>query len=350
MTNTGNDVDVAVIGVGHMGSAHARIYRAIEGVNLVAVVDPDDRRAETVADEHGCQSFTDVEQLLEHHPGLRAASVAVPTAAHRAAATPLLCRRIACLIEKPLAPSVVDAKALGTLAAEHGAVLQVGHTERFNPAVQAIAAMSITPRFVEVQRVSPLAFRSLDIGVVMDMMIHDLDIVLMLARDKVQRVDATGIAVLGEGEDVANARLVFEGGCVANLTSSRLALKTERKMRVFSEDAYVSLDYQKRNGMVIRKSHNAAALHRVREQLAAGADLSDVDYEQLVHVEELGMDQANDQKDPLTAQLTSFIQAVHRRQPPVVDAQAGYAAVEVAQRVIDAIASHRWEGLADVRL
>ncbi len=345
-----NDVDVAVIGVGHMGTAHARVYGAVEGANLVAVVDRDAERAATVADQYRCDAFTDVAQLLDKHPGLQAASVAVPTAAHRAAATPLLCRRIACLVEKPLAASVSEARALGAVAAEHGSILQVGHTERFNPAVQAIAAMSLKPRFVEVHRVSPMAFRSLDIGVVMDMMIHDLDIVLMLADSKVRRVDATGIAVLGEGEDVANARLVFECGCVANLTSSRLALKTERKMRVFSEHAYVSLDYQKRSGVIIRKSDNDAALRQVREQVASGADLSDLDYEKLVQVEQLQMDGDGDGHDPLTAQLTSFIQAVQQKRPPVVDAQAGYAAVEVAQRVIDAIGEHRWEGLADVRL
>lgn len=342
----GTPIPVAVVGVGRMGRHHARIYDNLPGVQLVAVVDADLERAGTVADEWSCQAYADTWQLLEHHPDVKAASIAVPTAHHHSATTPLLTRRIACLVEKPLAPTVREAKALAGTAAEHGAILQVGHTERFNPAVRAIAAMDITPRFVEVERISPMTFRSLDVGVVMDMMIHDLDIVLMLVGTPLQRVDATGIAVLGSHEDVANARLVFENGCVANLTSSRLALKTQRKLRVFCEDAYVSLDYQKRDGLVIRRSGNADALRMVREQIASGADLSELDYQELVHVEKLIMDMPDDEQDPLTAQLASFIDAVRSGRPPAVDARAGYAAVEASERIIEAIEAHRWEGLA----
>lgn len=350
MANLNDSIHVAVIGVGHMGRHHVRTYMALDHVELVAVVDADADRAALVADECGCDHFSDVHQLLEHYPQLHAASVAVPTALHKAAAAPLLCRRVACLIEKPLAASVADAKALAALAAEHGVTLQVGHTERFNPGVRAIASMDITPRFVEVQRVSPMQFRSLDVGVVMDMMIHDLDIALMLVKSPLDRVDAAGIAVLGEHEDVVNARLVFADGCVANLTSSRLALKTERKLRVFSEDAYISLDYQKRNGLVIRKSGNADALRQVRTQLAAGADLSDLDYSQLIHVDELRMDLPEGEHDPLTAQLASFVGAVRDGRPPEVDANAGHAAVNVAQQVIQSVHAHNWEGFAEPRV
>jgi len=178
------------------------------------------------------------------------------------------------------------------------------------------------------------------------MMIRDLDIVLMLVGAPLQRVDATGIAVLGPHEDVANARLVFENGCVANLTSSRLALKTQRKLRLFCEDAYVSLDYQKRGGLIIRRSGNADALRSVREQIASGADLSTLEYQDLVQVDELTMDLPDNEEDPLTAQLTSFINAVRHGHPPEVDAWAGYSAVEASERVIKAIKDHRWEGLA----
>jgi predicted dehydrogenase len=350
MSLTDSALPVAVVGVGRMGAHHARVYRQIPGATLVAVVDSDPQRAQAAAAEFGCDACTTTEQLLAQHPRLRAASVATPTATHVATARPLLERRIACLIEKPLAPTVAEAQALVALARSCGAILQVGHTERFNPAVQALTAMNLRPRFIEVDRISPMTFRSLDVGVVMDMMIHDLDIVLLLADSPLKRIDATGVAVLGPHEDVANARLLFASGCVANLTASRLALKTERKLRLFSEDAYVSLDYARRNGLVIRKSDNAQALDDVRRQLASGADLAQLDYSKLVQVKELTMDQPGAKDDPLTLQLTSFLASVRQGRSPAVDAFAGYAAVEAAERVIAAIQAHRWEGLEAARV
>jgi predicted dehydrogenase len=223
----------------------------------------------------------------------------------------------------------------------------VGHTERFNPAVRAVVDLSIRARFLEVDRISPMSFRSLDVGVVMDLMIHDLDIVLTLAGSPLQRVDATGVPVLGEHEDIANARLVFANGCVANLTASRLALKTERRMRVFSEDAYVSLDFHKQYGLIIRKAANADLLERVRHELAAGADLTDLDYTGLVNVDELQMDAGG--TDALTAEWTAFLDCVRTGSVPVVDGRAGLLAVDAADRVVRSLRQHRWEGLASPR-
>ncbi len=343
-------LNVAVIGVGRMGRHHARIYSELPAANLVAVVDADEERRETVADELGCAAYESGERLLHHHRDLHAASIAVPTLHHAAAAEPLLVSRIACLIEKPLAATAAEARALTESADRHGAMIQVGHTERFNPAVQAAAAMHITPRFMQVERISPMTFRSLDVGVVMDMMIHDLDIVMMFAGSELTKVDAAGVAVLGEHEDIANARLVFENGCVANLTASRLALKTQRRLRLFSEDAYVSLDYQARTGTVIEKSDNAEALADVKRQIAAGVDLSALDYSQLLHVDELSMDGEAGESDPLTAELSSFLACVREGRPPQVDARAGWAAVEAAERVVSAVAAHRWAGLEDERI
>jgi len=345
-------LDVAVVGVGRMGKHHARVYRQLDQARLVAIVDQNVERAEAVADQFDCDACPTVEELLRRYPSVRAVSVAVPTAFHGAAAKPLLERSIACLIEKPLAPTVAQAKELAALADRHNAPLQVGHTERFNPAVQAVAAMGIKPRFIEVDRVSPMTFRSLDVGVVMDMMIHDLDIVLMLADSPLDRVDAVGVSVLSDHEDVANARLVFASGCVANITASRLAFKTQRKMRLVSEDAYVSLDYTARNGTIVRKSQNAQALHDLRQQLASGADLANLDYSQIVNVEQLAMDLSGDDQrnDPLTAQLASFIDAARNGHRPAVDAAAGYTAVETAQRVVAAIQSHHWEGLVGTKV
>jgi predicted dehydrogenase len=337
-------IPVAVVGVGRMGKHHARVYRSLPQAHLLAVVDADLERGGMVAEEFGCEALPNVSELLARFPQVRAVTVAVPTVRHLAAAEPLLMRGVACLIEKPLAPTSVEARKLVELAAEHGVPLQVGHTERFNPAVRAVTAMSVTPRFMEVHRISPMTFRSLDVGVVMDMMIHDLDIVLSLANSPLEKVDAAGVAVLGEYEDVANARLVFANGCVANITASRLALKTERKLRLFSESAYVSLDYQKRTGILIRKSDNDQALSQIREQIRDGADLSSLDYSDLVSVDELRMD-ADDNADPLTAELKSFLDCVRDGGKPVVDGCAGVAAVEAAERVVAAIANHKWEGL-----
>ncbi len=343
---------VAVVGVGRMGRHHARTYSRLPQAQLLAVVDTNAERGGDVAEDTGCAACASVDELLARHPDLDAVTVAVPTVAHRIVAAPLLKRGIACLIEKPLAATVDDAAALAHLAEESHALLQVGHTERFNPAVRQVLGMDITARFIEVHRVSPLTFRSLDVGVVMDMMIHDLDIVLTLAGCPLRQVDATGVCVIGEHEDVAHARLVFETGCVANLTASRLALKTERKMRIFSESAYVSMDYQKRDGLVIRKSDNAAALAEARRELASGSDLSQIDYSKLVHVHQLMMNgegglHADDvEQDPLTAELGSFLDAVRDGRRPVVDARAGCAAVEAAHRVLESIRTHRWEGLA----
>ena len=337
---------VAVIGVGRMGRHHARTYKQMTGADLKAVVDFDEERAHTVADEYGCAAYTSVDAMLAAHPEVEAVTVAVPTQHHRSTAQPLLERRIACLIEKPLAPTVADARALVDCAQKHDAVLQVGHTERFNPAVRAAEALNFKARFMEVDRVSPMTFRSLDVGVVMDMMIHDLDIVLMLARSPIKSVHAAGVAVLGEHEDVASTRIVFENGCVANITASRLALKTERKLRVFSESGYISLNYQSREGIVIHMSgDNHEALSKIRAQVAQGLDLSDLDYHDIVDVKELTFDLPPGEEDQLTAEQTSFLRAVRDGSRPKVDGPAGFAAVDAAERVVRAIKEHKWEGM-----
>lgn len=328
-----------------MGRHHARTFNNLDLTKLVAVVDFDEERAETVADEYGCKAFTSVAQLLENCPEVRAATVAVPTKYHADSAYPLMEKGVACLVEKPIAGSVKEAAGLADYAKQQDCVLQVGHTERFNPAVRGVAAMDITPRFLEVTRVSPMTFRSLDIGVVMDMMIHDLDVVLSLVGRPIIDVQAVGISVLGEHEDICDARLTFEGGCVATLKGSRVALKTERRLRLFSEDAYVSLDYGSREGIVVQKTANAEALDDVRAKLQAGADLSDVNYMDLVTIDQLEMDIPADEADQLTAQAKAFVNAIRSGTKPVVTAEQGYAAVDAAERIVSAIQSHAWDGL-----
>ncbi|MEO0475662.1 MAG: Gfo/Idh/MocA family oxidoreductase [Planctomycetota bacterium] len=344
MTDT-DALPVAVVGVGRMGRHHARTFNNLDLTHLVAVVDFDEERAETVADEYGCRAFTSVDRLLEHCPEVKAATVAVPTKYHADSAYPLMQKGVACLVEKPIAGSMKEAVELAEFAKANDCVLQVGHTERFNPAVRAVAAMDITPRFLEVTRVSPMTFRSLDIGVVMDMMIHDLDVVLSLVGRPIVDVQAVGISVLGDHEDICDARLTFEGGCVATLKGSRVALKTERRLRLFSEDAYVSLDYGSREGIVVRKTANAEALDDVRTKLQDGADLSDVNYMDLVTIDQLEMDIPADEADQLTAQAKAFVNAIQSGTKPVVTAEQGYAAVDAAERIVEAITAHAWDGL-----
>ncbi len=326
---------VGVVGVGRMGRHHARQYAQMEQVDLVGVVDADASRAAAAAEQFGTRAFPDEAALIE--AGAEAVTVAVPTRDHRRVAEPLLRAGVACLIEKPLAPNVEEARQLADLADATGTILQVGHIERYNPAVRALAAHSdLAPRFIEVHRVSPMTFRSVDVGVVLDMMIHDLDVVLMLTGGEPARVQASAVAVLGAAEDVCNARLEFPTGCVANITASRLALKTERKIRIVAEDAYASVDFAKKAGLMIRRTANEEQLARVRRELAAGRDLSDLDYTDLVNIEPLEVDDA----DQLQMQLRDFVRVVREGGRPEVDVHAGFAAVRTAERIVAAAREH----------
>jgi predicted dehydrogenase len=263
-------------------------------------------------------------------------TIAVPTSDHLALAEPFIERGIACLIEKPLAKDVEDARRIVNLTRSRDAIVQVGHIERFNPVMRAMERLSIRPRFMEVTRISPLSFRSIDVGVVLDMMIHDIDIVLRLANSSVERIDAVGVSVIGDVEDICNARLTFANGCVANMTASRLALKTERRMRVFSTDAYVSLDYQKKYGIVARRSGNLDAIRSTVARIRDGevSDLSELNYADLVSIDELQIDDV----EPLRAELEAFVDAATRKCPPAVSVEEGLAAVELATRIVSSIA------------
>lgn len=330
-----------VVGVGRMGRHHARVYTEMPGVKLVGVVDADEDRREAAAERHGCSSFDNLEELLA--AGVDAVSIAVPTTLHLPVAKPFLESGVACLIEKPMATDAAEARRIMEIAERTGAVLQVGHTERYNPAVRALQRErqrqpvgGIVPRFIEVHRVSPMTFRSVDVSVVFDMMIHDLDVVLML-MDGAEPVDvqASGVPVITEHADVCNARLTFDrpqGKCIANITASRLAFKTERKIRIIGDDSYVSIDYAKKAGLVVRRTANALQLEEVRSALRSGADLSDLKYDDLVALEDLKIDDA----EPLRMQLEAFLDAVRTGRRPDVDMYAGFAAVRTAERIVEA--------------
>lgn len=329
---------VAVIGCGRMGRLHARAYSQLSRARLVGVYDANPDTAAAVADEFSCPAFDSIEALL---PLVKAVTIAVPTNVHSRIAEPFLKRGISCLIEKPLAGTVEEAKTIIEFARAGNAVVQVGHIERFNPAFTAMRRLKFQPRFIEVTRISPLTFRSIDVGVVLDMMIHDIDIVLQLANSKVARIDAVGVSVIGQVEDICNARVTFENGCVANITASRLALKTERRIRVFSADAYVSVDYQKRYGIVARRGENLSAIRDAVSRIRKGeiTDISQLNYMELVGVEELAIDDA----DPLRAELESFLDASLGKCPPAVTAEHGLAAVELATRIVESIAPQSLE-------
>jgi predicted dehydrogenase len=340
-------VPVAVVGVGRMGLHHARVYSELQGCTLVAVCDSDLACARKAADQFQCAAFDSVESMLAAGLAIRAASVVVPTASHRSVAEVLLRAGVDLLIEKPLAFSLPDAQAIVQQAKARGAILQVGHTERFNPALLALGSYELKAKYIDVQRISPMTFRSIDIGVVLDLMIHDLDIVQHLVSAPVTDVAAVGVSVVGAHEDIANARLTFANGCVANLTASRLALKTERKMRLFSPDAYVSVDYHRKSGVVIRRTANEDELKRVRKKVEAGdfADLRELNYPELVKYEELTVVD----REPLRSEMESFLEAVRLRRKPIVTGEDGCIAVDLAGRICTAISEHRWEG-AEMRL
>jgi predicted dehydrogenase len=334
MQKTGGILRVGVIGCGRMGRLHARVYSQMPTVKVAGVYDLSSEAAAAVADEFGLPAVTSLEELL---PNVDAVTIAVPTKFHLGIAEQCLKRKIACLIEKPLAKDSAEAAKIVELAKQFQTTVQVGHIERFNPAIRAMARLKIHPRFLEVTRISPMTFRSIDVGVVLDMMIHDIDIVLSLANSTVSKIDAIGVSVLGDLEDICNARLTFANGCVANLTASRLAMRTDRRLRVFSHDAYVSIDYQKRHGTVIRRGGNVDAIREAVAQIRAGKieDLSQLNYKDLVHIEEL----QSDDVEPLRAELDSFVEAVKTGSRPLVNAEDGLHAVEVAQRIVAAIGS-----------
>jgi len=336
---------VAVVGAGRMGKLHARVLSEIDPGCLVCVVDINEETARSVAKQRNCLALTDAREAA----GLvDAAIIAVPTLRHIEAATPFVEAGKPVLIEKPYTNDVKAGEELVALARKTGASVQVGHTERFNPAVLAMQKYAIAPKFIEAHRISPFTFRSADVGVVLDMMIHDIDLVLMLAGGSVAELHAVGVNVIGAHEDICNARLIFDNGCVANLTASRLAIKTERKMRIFSEEAYLSVDYAKRVGIVVKKSENLDLIQMARDQDVEDlAELAQsVDYAKLLRVEQLVIEESN---EPLRMQAEAFRQTVEHGAPPVVSAADGLAAIRVANRIVEAIKHYRWDGAKSQR-
>ena len=323
-----------VIGVGRMGRHHARVYAQLEGADFVGVVDHDEDRRTEIVEEWGGTAFSSVEELID--AGVDAVTIATPTVTHLDVAAPLLETGIACLIEKPLAATAEVASAIADAAEEGGAVLQVGHVVRYDPVMRAIASIeNLRPRFIEMTRISPMTFRSTDVGVVLDMMIHDLDLLTMLLGNEPNEIYADAVSVISEAEDMCNARLVFPAGsdgfsCTANVIASRLALKTERKLRIISEEAYVSADFAQRKVTMIHKTANDSQLSDLRKRLADGEDLTSVDFVEVLTVDEPEIGN----EDALTLQAKDFLHSIRTGTKPEIDAEAGSMAIRTAERIM----------------
>ena len=330
-----------VIGAGRMGRLHSRIYSQMDQVDLVAIVDVKPDKAAQLAREYGGKAYSDFNEILDL---VDAVTVAVPTEYHGQIAEPFLLKGIPVLVEKPLAVSLPEARQMLQWAQENHCTLQVGYSERFNPVVQAMQRLHIEPKYMESQRISPYTFRSTDIGVVLDIMIHDIDIMLSLARSPIREIRASGVKVLGSHEDIANVRLEFENGCVASLTASRLALKTERKIRIFSEQAYLSLDYFKKTGTMISKTANIDMVQWLRRQNRENGSIDplSMNWLELVNVETLNIDD----REPLELEQEAFVKSILEGTRPEVSAEDAIAATELAEQIVEIINQTQWQAVS----
>jgi predicted dehydrogenase len=306
-------IRVAVVGCGEFGRNHARVYREMENVELAGVFDQNAKRARQIAQEFQTRAFQNIGEL---RGAVDAASVAVPTAAHQEVGCGLMEMGIDVLVEKPMARTVKEADELIVAAKRNGRMLQVGHVERFNPAVLAVEPVVSRPLFFEVHRLGVFTARSLDVDVIYDLMIHDLDILLALVKEPVEEVKAVGIPVLTEMVDIAHARLEFAGGAVANVTASRVSKERVRKMRFFQQHEYISLDYARRDALRVSVKRSGPQLEFGFEKLPAP------------------------EVEPLRAELEAFVEAVKTRVAPKTDGAAGRAALELASRVMESIREH----------
>jgi predicted dehydrogenase len=304
---------VAVVGCGEFGRNHARVYREIESVELAGVFDQDAERCGKIAQEFQARAFSSLGEL---RGAVDATSVAVPTVAHREVGCTLMEMGIDVLVEKPMARTVAEADELIAAAKRHERILQIGHVERFNPAVRAVEPVVNRPLFFEVHRLGVFTPRSLDVDVIYDLMIHDLDILLALVKEPVEEVRAVGIPVLTDKVDIAHARLEFAGGAVANVTASRVSTERVRKMRFFQQHEYISLDYARRDALRVGVKRPGPSPEFGFEKLPAP------------------------ETEPLRAELEAFVEAVKTRVAPKTDGAAGRAALELAYRVMESIREH----------
>lgn len=303
----------AVIGVGYLGKFHAQKYAALPNADLIAVVDASPQQAAAVAADCHCRALTDYKELLGK---VDAVSIAVPTTLHFQVAKDFLEHGTHVLVEKPITVTVEEAAELNRIAKDKGVILQVGHLERFNAALMDLADRNIRPLFIESHRLAPFKPRATDVNVVLDLMIHDIDIILDMVRSPLKSIAASGAQVLSQAVDIANARLEFENGCVANVTSSRVSMKSERKMRIFEPSAYISVDFQNRG----------LSIHRVGER------------EMFPGIPEITSEESFfDESDALKAEIIAFLKAIQEGAPVIVSGEDGQRALETAIRITDLV-------------
>ncbi|MCA9248405.1 MAG: Gfo/Idh/MocA family oxidoreductase [Planctomycetales bacterium] len=338
-------VRLAVVGAGHLGRIHARLATQLEDAQLVAVVDSNEAARTAVAADTGAEPLEDYRQIIG---SVDAAIVATPTVTHRKIAGELLQAGIHTLVEKPIAADVQEADELVAIAQRSGAVLQVGHVERFNPALGRVLPELNEPKFISCTRISGYPFRSTDIGVVCDLMIHDLDVVLSLNRCQVAKVEAMGVAVLGKHEDAANARVTFENGCIVDLTASRLSYRAERSMQVWTPSTFASVDFGMRTTTVVRPSETILQRRFQVERLTP----EEQNYYKQHFFEELLVKDAIEgaEGNALLEEQRDLVRSIRSGGSPRVTGSHGRDALALAEQILSAIEHHEWDGRADGRV
>ena len=306
---TASRIRCGVAGTGSLGQHHARIYASLPGAELAGVFEPDDARAAEICGRHGCRRFATLEEMAER---CDAVSVVVPTNHHAAVALPLLAKGVHLLIEKPLCVTLDEAARILDAAAKADRIVQVGHIEHYNPVMSFLERTVTDPRYITAERLAPFTPRGTEVGVVLDLMIHDIGIVLQLAKSPVERIDAVGVSVVTRTEDIANARIAFRNGCVANLSASRVSLKKNREIRVFQPGGYLSIDFMQQKGHAVRVDPSAEG----------GFAKEDLPIEK---------------GEPLAIELGSFVACVRDRATPKVGGELGRSALEVALRITEQI-------------
>jgi predicted dehydrogenase len=328
MHSSDSKVRCGVVGVGSLGQHHARIYAALPQVEFVGIYEQNDARAAEICSRYSCRRYTSIEEL---GAACDAVSVVVPTDRHAAVALPLLAQGCHLLIEKPICASLAEAEQVLAAAQAHDRIVQVGHIEHFNPVMGFLEREVVDPRFITAERLAPFTPRGTEVGVVLDLMIHDIGIVLELVKSPVTKIESVGVSLLSRTEDIANARIEFANGCVANLSTSRMSLKKVREIRVFQPTGYFSFDFMKQSGHLVRKAGMLDYAGKLMRGEVQPGDLS------AVPLEEVPLEKG----EPLALELAHFVESVARAQQPKVGAALGRRALEVAITVTEQIGGAR---------
>jgi predicted dehydrogenase len=313
-----------VAGVGSLGQHHARIYAGLAGAELAGVYDTSKARSAEISAKFGCRQFASIDELGE---ACDAVSVVVPTDLHEKVALPLLAKGCHLLIEKPICASLDEAERVLAAAQANKCLVQVGHIEHFNPVMAFLEKEASRPQYLTAERLAPYTTRGTEVGVVLDLMIHDIGIVLALVKSPIAKIDSVGISVLSKTEDIANARIEFENGCVANLSASRMSLKKAREIRIFQDNAYLSLDFMNQSGHLVKKSDIIAFGLKMKIGLVKAGDASSVPIHQI----------PIEKGEPLALELAHFVDSVTRSRQPKVGAALGKSALEVAIQITEQI-------------